>query len=58
MALIDAYDKRTGDKLPHRVTEAAVDHPVLGEHLSRTPRQKAADRKTTSTNTPAAGDKE
>lgn len=56
--LIDAYDTRTGQKLPHRVNDAAVDHPVIGKHLSRTPRQKAADKKTpiSGTKTPPAGD--
>lgn len=62
MALIDAYDKRTGRKLPQRVPEHFIGHPVLGEHLSKTPRQKAADtRKAAPAATPkapAAGDTE
>lgn len=57
MPLVEAYDTRTGDKLPHRVTEAAVNHPVIGKHLSPTPRQKAADTKATkATKTPATGE--
>lgn len=58
MALIDAYDTRTGKKVPHRVPEHFVGHPALGPHLSKTPRQKAAERKNTTTQTPAAGDTE
>ena len=41
MAFVDAYDKRTGKKLAHRVPESHIDHPVLGRNLSRTPRAKA-----------------
>lgn len=41
MALIDAYDTRTGEKLPQLVPEHWIDHPVLGVHLSRLPSQKA-----------------
>lgn len=58
MALVQAYDTRTGDKLPHLVRDAAVSHPVLGKHLSLTPRQKAAEKKAAPAATaPAAGDR-
>lgn len=43
MALVDAYDTRTGENLQHRVPAHFIGHPVLGEHLSKTTRQKAAD---------------
>lgn len=43
--LVDAYDTRTGKKLPHRVRREAVGDPVVGPHLSLTPRAKAAERK-------------
>lgn len=59
MTLVTAYDKRTGEKLPHQVPEHWIEHPRLGVHLSRTPRQKAADKKRAArpaTETPAAGD--
>ncbi len=55
---VPAYDKRTGQKLTHEVPESWVNHPRIGEHLSKTPRQKAEDSKnTTTTKAPAAGDK-
>lgn len=38
---VDAYDTRTGRKLPHLVPEARLDHPVWGRYLARTPRSKA-----------------
>lgn len=53
MALIDAYRKDTGDKV--RIPEHWLTHRRLGEPFAKTPRQKAADRKTL-TPTPAAGD--
>jgi hypothetical protein len=60
MAFVYAYDKRTGEKLAHQVPEHWLDHPTLGANLSRTPRQKAAERKAATrgdtTNTPATGD--
>lgn len=60
MAFVYAYDTRTGEKLAHQVPEHWLDHPTLGKNLSRTPRQKAADRKAaiaaTITQAPAAGD--
>jgi hypothetical protein len=60
MALIAAYDTRTGEKLQQLVPEHWIGHVVLGEHLSKTPRQKAADRaaRAANTRTPAAGDTE
>lgn len=51
---VAAYDKRTGEKLPHPVPEHWLTHPVLGANLSKTPRQKAADKKK-ETEEPAAG---
>lgn len=60
MTLVPAYDTRTGEKLPHQVPEHWIGHPRLGAHLSRTPRQKAADNKRAArpaTETPATGDK-
>lgn len=50
---VSAYDKRTGEKLPHPVPEHWLTHPVLGVNLSKTPRQKAADKKKSTE--PAAG---
>lgn len=37
MALVDAYDTKTGKKLPYLVPEEHIDHPVLGKRLSRLP---------------------
>ncbi|GAA1992909.1 hypothetical protein GCM10009718_33290 [Isoptericola halotolerans] len=60
--LVDAYDNRTGKKLPNRVPAKAIGHPVVGPHLSRTPRSKAAGKKAApsapakSTETPVAGE--
>lgn len=51
---VPAYDRRTGRKLPHFIPEAWFDHPVLGQHVRRTPRNAAANR-TTTTNAPASG---
>ena len=57
MALVTAYDTRTGRKLPQQVPESWIGHPRLGAHLSKTPRQKAADtRNNTTKKAPAAGD--
>lgn len=36
---VDAYDKRTGKKLPHRVPESHL--RIFSEVLSPTPRHKA-----------------
>ena len=44
MSLIEAYNKHTGEKLPHLVPEKWVGHPVFGPSLSKTPRQKAAEK--------------
>lgn len=55
---VDAYDKRTGEKA--RVPAHFFDVPSLSRHLSKTPRQSAADKAATAaptTKTPAAGDK-
>lgn len=46
MDFIDAYDRRTGDKLPHQVPEHFLS---LFPYLSRTPLQKAADKATPAT---------
>ena len=59
MAFVYAYDKTTGEKLAHQVPEHWIDHPTLGRNLSRTPRQKAADKAAaaaTNKKAPAAGD--
>lgn len=72
MALVRAYDTRTGRKLEHPVPEEWIDHPRIGRYLSKTPRQKAAERKKNTRSTrsrfttpypliteaPAAGDTE
>lgn len=54
MTLVQAYDTRTGEKLPHRVRDTAVNHPVLGKHLSMTPRQKAGKRAASKQSVPVA----
>lgn len=54
MALIEAYDTRTGERLPYLVPEHFVGHPALGPHMSKTPRQKAADRQAAKSATPKA----
>lgn len=59
MALVNAYNTRTGKKVPHQVPEHWIDHPRIGKHLSRTPSGKTAGKpKATkaATETPAAGD--
>lgn len=43
MALVDAYDTRTGKKLAHLVPEHLIGHPVLGPNLSRLPSQATAE---------------
>lgn len=43
MALVDAYDTRTGKKLAHLVPEHLIGHPVLGSNLSRIPSQASAE---------------
>lgn len=43
MALVAAYNTQTGDKLQQLVPEHWIGHPVIGEHLAKTPRQKAED---------------
>lgn len=64
MAMVPAYDRRTGRKLPHYVPEHWFDHPVLGKHVRRTPRnaaanqKKAEDQAAATTQAPAAGDNE
>jgi hypothetical protein len=42
MALVEAYSTTTGKKLPYLVPEDHIDHPVLGERLSRLPSQAKA----------------
>ena len=54
MPFLPAYDRRTGRKLPHFVPEHWFDHPVLGQHVRRTPRNAAATKKNT-TDAPASG---
>ena len=59
--LVEAYDTRTGKKLPNRVPAKAVGDPVVGPHLSLTPRSKAAGKKAAlppadTTTAPDAGD--
>lgn len=54
MALVPAYDARTGRKLRQYVPESWFDHPVLGKTVRRTPRNAAANRNTHKT--PADGD--
>ena len=62
--LVHAYDTRTGQKLAHQVPASWIGHPVLGRHISRTPRQKAADTKKaapdkgTAAKAPLGGEKE
>ena len=56
MPFLPAYDRRTGRKLPHFVPEHWFDHPVLGQHVRRTPRNAAANKKNTTPQAPAAGD--
>lgn len=56
---LPAYNRRTGRKLPNFVPEHWFDHPVLGQHVRRTPRNAAANRKPpTSPTAPATGDNE
>jgi hypothetical protein len=43
---IDAYDTRTGEKLPNQVPEH---FPDLYDHLSRTPKSKATEKARTTT---------
>lgn len=59
--LVDAYDTRTGEKLPHRVRRAAVGHPAIAPHLSLTPpsrTKKKAATEAAATETPATGENE
>ncbi len=61
MTFINAYDTRTGQKLPYLVPERHVDHPVLGRNLSRFPSQSKKARKKNSPvdnpqKAPAVGD--
>lgn len=57
---VPAYDTRTGQK--RYVPEHWIGHPRLGKHLSKTPRQKAAERRNAAaapadTETPAQPEK-
>jgi len=54
MALVPAYDARTGRKQRQYVPETWFDHPVLGKNVRRTPKNAAAQKK--NTNPPADGD--
>lgn len=40
MALIDAWDKRTGKRVPHLVPAHHVGHPFLGPNLVPSPPKK------------------
>lgn len=42
---IDAYDAKTGAKLPHPIPEHWLAHPVLGKTFRKTPRQATSDEK-------------
>lgn len=53
---VTAYDTSTGEILPHPVPAHWFDHPVLGANLSKTPRQKAADKARKGTTAPASGE--
>lgn len=44
--LVDVYDTRTGKKLPNRVPLKAVGDPIVGPHLSLTPRAKSTIKPT------------
>lgn len=46
MAFVDAYNTRTGKKLPYLVPEHHFDHPILGRNISRLPSQKAGQDET------------
>ena len=37
MALVPAYDTRTGELVEHLVPDTWIGHPVLGPHLSTEP---------------------
>lgn len=52
MPLISAYRKDTGEKVT--IPADWINHPVLGAAFSKTPRQKAADAKTTNPTTATA----
>lgn len=43
VAKVDAYDKRTGKKLPNRVPEKWFELPKFRDHLRKTPIQKARE---------------
>lgn len=58
MALVNAYDKTTGEKLKHQVPERFIGHPIFGPNLSKTPRQKASDTPRTTPKSPASGSNE
>ena len=51
--LVPVWDTRTGKKLPNPVPAHWVGHSKLGPHLSKTPRQKAAEKAATSGTTKA-----
>lgn len=42
MALVPAYDTRTGQKLPYFVPAHHIDHPKFGKFLSATEPTKSA----------------
>ena len=61
MAMVPAYDRRTGRKLPNFIPEHWFDDPVLGQNVRRTPRNAAARTEATAsatTKAPASGDNE
>ena len=40
--MTEVYNQASGEKQPHPVPRAWLDHPVLGKGLSETPSAKAA----------------
>lgn len=43
---VNAYDRETGEILPHAVPAHWFEIPALSAGISKTPRQKARDNKT------------
>lgn len=41
MALVQAYDAKTGEKVSHLIPEHWFDHPVLGKPYTRKPAKAA-----------------
>lgn len=51
---VTAYNTETGEILPHPVPEHWFDNPALSQGISKTPRQKAADKARSGTNSKPA----